>query len=789
MIASPVGVFVLLPLFACGVGIVMAWQGQLALHTVLDTIVLDNFFTQSTQASRRTQRILGQALALSTRWQRFLKKHKGAPPRELMAQTLVDLMSEREGIAWMSYGRDDGKFWGVFRNLEGDYIFTQRIVQPGGYNDLKDYKVTAKGLVLLRHRPRYSYDHRKRSWYKFGKRQKGPAWTKPYTFYVTGIAGISCVEPLVIGKMAGVTTVDYSLNSLSKFVERLNASRQGSAFLFTKDQVLLAYPGSRHDMMGHYAHGKAGLPKANQHPNKLLRAFFKTPEVLNIKGKKPKQFEFLYEKKRIFANITPSPIDEHLTWYVGAFIPRAKLVAPVKQHRQDAIEIALLTLLISLQLGGLISWQIWRSREALRKANDATQRAVAATQKAEEEAYALGSYTLLRLIGGGGMGEVWEARHQMLARPAAIKLIRGDILTSKQNDPALILKHFEREAKATARLTSPHTVRLFDYGTSDEGHFFYVMELLRGLDLRQLVLKQGPQRVGRVVHVMRQVSLSLAEAHKNGLVHRDLKPANIFLCALGTQLDFVKVLDFGVVHIDNDTETNQTAIGTPSIMAPEQIKGETQLDGRSDLYALGCLAHWMLTGENVFGKDSVTNVLAKHLKQPAPSVRLKCPFPVPDELDELILGCLSKDREHRPANAETLMRMLDNIPIPVEQAWDAEAIQTWWSTHFPALQAVGWHAHALEERLITTPIPAEHPTLRTPSPHPSMFFPSDTKRLYVAPSEFQPARLPPKPTLPSFDSPPQPFDAAHHEDDSLITQAEKGITIQTLHKTAFLKKQ
>ena len=754
-LSSPLAILLLLPIFACGIGILMAWQGHLALHTVIDGISRDRFFSQSKQAVRRTRQILRQAPVLQARWQRFLQRNNGVPPLDKMGQHLVDLMSQREGISWISYGRDDGKFWGVFRNLKGEYILSQRFVLPNGFNDLKDYRVSPKGLHLVRHKPRFKYDHRVRKWYKIALRNRQLNWTKPYTFFASGAPGISSVKQIVTKGVRGVTTVDYSLNTLSKFVEKLNASQQGSVFLFTQERVLLAFPGGRHKMMGLDGKGLARMPKASAHPDPILRAFFETPNIRRLHRRKARQFEFMHQHSRIFGSIMPSSIDQNLTWYVGAFIPRAKLVAPVQKHKRDALEIALLTLFLSLQLAGLLSWRVWRNRAALKRAHQATQ-------QAEREAYELGSYSLVKCVGGGGMGEVWEAEHQMLARPAAIKLIRSEIMTSGQHDPELILKHFEREAKATARLSSPHTVRLYDYGTSDDGHFFYVMELLQGLDVRQLVLSQGPQHTGRVVHVLKQICMSLAEAHNNGLVHRDLKPANVFLCAQGTQLDFVKVLDFGVVHIDSDPELDSQAVGTPSIMAPEQIHGNQPIDGRTDLYAVGCLAHWMLTGSNVFGDDSVSKVLERHLREPPPSPREGARFPIPDELEELVLGCLAKNQQHRPANAETLLRMLDAVPIPKTQLWDDEAIQAWWSTHFSALQAVGWHAHGLEERLLTTPVPAAHPTLKTPAP--VQISPSETERIAIKPSLFV-AR------------------------ESQNTVNESGFTIRTLHKTAPLKKK
>jgi serine/threonine-protein kinase len=216
------------------------------------------------------------------------------------------------------------------------------------------------------------------------------------------------------------------------------------------------------------------------------------------------------------------------------------------------------------------------------------------------EANELGQYVLEEKIGGGGMGEVWRARHRLLIRPAAIKLIRPQM----SGDPELLLRRFEREARATAALKSPHTVQLYDFGATEDGRLYYVMELLDGLDLDTLVRQYGPLPVERVVHLLRQVCSSLQDAHGNGLVHRDIKPANVVVSRAGTTFDFAKVLDFGLVKLDAARDeddavklsTEGSAGGTPAFMAPEVVLGVADTDHRVDLYALGCVGYWLLTG-------------------------------------------------------------------------------------------------------------------------------------------------------------------------------------------------
>jgi len=297
----------------------------------------------------------------------------------------------------------------------------------------------------------------------------------------------------------------------------------------------------------------------------------------------------------------------------------------------------------------------------------------------------MGSYKLEELIGRGGMGEVWRARHQMLARPAAIKLIRPERLGT--SDGRVLRRRFEREARATATLRSPHTVELYDYGVSETGVFHYVMELLDGLDLERLVREHGPQPPERVVRILRQVCRSLDEAHAVGLVHRDIKPANIYLCRYGRELDFVKVLDFGLAieraHGNDDTQLTQqgSVVGSPAFMAPEMSTDSSAIDGRADLYSLGCVAYWLLSGKLVFEGDSPMEVLVKHARDEATPIDQLCEFELPSELSATVMSCLAKNPSQRPSSAAELCNELGRLEFP--EPWTAERIGRWWSLHDP----------------------------------------------------------------------------------------------------------
>jgi serine/threonine-protein kinase len=298
----------------------------------------------------------------------------------------------------------------------------------------------------------------------------------------------------------------------------------------------------------------------------------------------------------------------------------------------------------------------------------------------------MGSYQLGELLGRGGMGEVYKASHRMLARPAAIKLIRPEMLGG--TDPAVASRavaRFRREAEAAAHLRSAHTVDLYDFGVTDDQTLYLVMELLDGMDLESLVRQYGPMPGSRVVHVLRQVCESLEEAHLRGLVHRDIKPANIHIGRVGCREDFVKVLDFGLVKSAavGPAQTLATIegviMGTPAYMAPEMALDD-RVDGRADLYALGCVAYYLLTGDQVFTGDSVLKVITQHLQATPvpPSERTELPIPAP--LEQLVLACLAKKPEDRPQTAQQLARALNAIE---GMTWSEQDAHRWWSQHHP----------------------------------------------------------------------------------------------------------
>jgi eukaryotic-like serine/threonine-protein kinase len=302
----------------------------------------------------------------------------------------------------------------------------------------------------------------------------------------------------------------------------------------------------------------------------------------------------------------------------------------------------------------------------------------------------LGSYRLEEPLGQGGMGEVFRATHQMLARPAAVKLIRSEVLRSSTPAAArVITERFRREAEAAASLRSPHTISLYDFGVAQDGTFFLVMELLDGLDLETLVERFGSVPPERAVFLLRQACDSLAEAHTRGLVHRDVKPSNIFTCRMGLDVDFVKVLDFGLVKAIGEGDQQSTLLtapdsttGTPAYIAPEIVRGEGEPDHRVDIYTLGCVGYWLLTGRLVFEAPNAIQLMYQHANGTPVPPSQRSELPIPPALDNVILACLAKHPKDRPQNALELSRLL-KASVP-QGSWDDERAHRWWNRHHPA---------------------------------------------------------------------------------------------------------
>lgn len=305
-----------------------------------------------------------------------------------------------------------------------------------------------------------------------------------------------------------------------------------------------------------------------------------------------------------------------------------------------------------------------------------TQRLKQRIDKTERKLQYLGEYELLEKIGAGGMGEVYRARHALLRRDTAIKLLRpgvGDVAIAR----------FEREVQMTSQLANPNTIQIFDYGRTPEGIFYYAMEYLSGIDLSNLVKRFGPLPDGRVQYLLLRVCESLSEAHTAQLIHRDIKPSNIMITCRGGISDAVKVLDFGLVRHLADANKTMTiegnVAGTPAYMSPEATQNPKLVDARSDIYSLGCVAYYLLSGQQVFVGTSPVEVCWKQVRETARPLQEVVSQPISDELVQLVMKCLAKDPADRPQTIDEFRDLLDDV-IP-RSRWSRKEADKWWAEH------------------------------------------------------------------------------------------------------------
>ena len=358
---------------------------------------------------------------------------------------------------------------------------------------------------------------------------------------------------------------------------------------------------------------------------------------------------------------------------VGAWVPVTEFGLGVVTEMEVAeafrplrrLRVVFGSLTLLLGIAGVVAMSM------LRRSEVSARRAAKAEQKLRE----LGQYNLERKLGEGGMGAVYLATHRVLRRKTAVKLIRGEMSPDA-------VRRFEREAQITCNLTHPNTVSLYDYGKAQDGTIYFAMEFLRGKDMEHIVRDHGPLPPARVIHFLAQAAGSLAEAHAASLIHRDIKPGNLFVCERGGIADFVKVLDFGIAKRTEPgaAETSPGMItGTPLYIAPECVLGRGTPDARADLYSLGCVAWFLLTGRPLFMNDAVMAVLMAHVKEPVPSLREAVAGPLSEDLERLVLRLLAKSPDDRPASAAQLLRELQACAD--WGRWTQDDARAWWAAH------------------------------------------------------------------------------------------------------------
>jgi serine/threonine protein kinase len=687
-LASPRGVLITVPLLVALVGIGVTLVGQHALENTSLAMARDRFVEQTASASQRMTQALEQADPVLDRIAELQATRSSSSPTLEFALVLRNLVAGRPGMTQAYAAFPDGTFQGVYVHDDGQLRFQESRVDSAG-GTFHHYRFASGGLVRERDEAT-DYDPRKRAYYAVALRKGKRAWTSPYPFFTTRHTGVTRVEPLFAagGALESVIAVDFDVSALSSFMAGAESS-DVHALVFGEDGVVLAYP--------HAAAKIAGLKPTDHALNfrdigdPTLNAFF---AGLPKSGEVSTQDFWRFEvgKDGMLAAVAPIGGEAGPRWQVASIVAEQSFLRALNTHRRQSLLIAAGALLAAIGTAWFFARHIVQARRAVAIAR-------AAADQATRQAMELGSYTLLECLGKGGMGEVWRAEHRLLARQAAIKLINAEL--TQVADMGQIQERFKREAQTIASLRSRNTVEIFDYGVTSDGTFFFVMELLDGIDLDSLTEKFGPQPASRVVTLLLQACNSLAEAHDAGLVHRDIKPANIFVCRAADEVDVVKVLDFGLVRAPNKSDEETRALsavlpenwanaadptrltqqgsylGTPTFIAPEQALGQ-EVDARADLYALGCVAWWLLTGRLVFPANDVNALLVAHMTQAPPPLRPLVRGPLPAELEQLILRCLSKNPTERPASARELAQALREIRFAPTEVWTTELGETWW---------------------------------------------------------------------------------------------------------------
>ncbi|HUS27001.1 MAG TPA: serine/threonine protein kinase [Kofleriaceae bacterium] len=684
-LASPAGVLITVPVLVIAVGIGIMLLGRNATRTSTHSMARHQLVEQAQSVQSDVAYALDQADPLIKLVSVLAVRDR---PLDDTLVRLHDLLAARPGIAFLSISFPDGTFRGAQYNASRQIEVQESLVSP---SEARWFSVVDGKLQLLRTEP-HQYDPRKRGFYQLAVAKRARAWTEPYTFFRSHETGITCTEPLfdAMGNLQAVLTVDFDVGALSSFVARPGLD-QARTLVFTADGVILAYP----------AADRLGLPTSD----KLLRAEdLRDPAIDALFAAKPtstsRSQRFLDLDARdgeYLASVAPiggkrAGIEVPLDWYVATVVPARTLLGPTRKLERASIIASGGAMGIAVGLALILAWNLVRMRRQVQSAREEAR-------SAEARARELGSYRLVAKLGSGGMGEVWRAEHRLLARSAAIKLIRPDVLDS--DGISEIRERFRREAQVLASMKSRHTIAIFDYGVTNDSTFYYVMELLDGLDLESLIVRYGAQPAARVIEMLIQSCASLAEAHDHGLYHRDIKPPNLYLCRAADEVDIIKLLDFGIVQTVNELPRPVTRLsaapaletpkltqigamlGTPGFMAPEQILG-MQIDGRADIYSLGCVAWWLLTGNEIFTREGgEAKVLHRHIYEELPPLRERVRGWIPPELEAVVHACLAKEADDRPRDARELAKRLRAIPIPDDYVWTAERAQAWWRSYSP----------------------------------------------------------------------------------------------------------
>ena len=692
-LASPLGLAIIIPLF-----IVIGGGTSLGLSQVLIRRSLNEQAEQTTIAYSHA--VANTVSSMLEQAGPVLEHLRGIAmgPRDALMQTraLSGLVEARRGLSSIGWGTEDGTYFGLKRDGEQWRLLH---LSPDLFGNMQryEYHVSEGGVIgAAVANSGAPFDARQRGWYGAAKQATGRVWIDHLQISGPpgkgpGIEAIFCAEQLPsFGRQAGVAVVSFNLEALSQALEPLSDDPLVDNVLLTPDRTILAMP---HDWIppgtlppstsapapvSTTASAATDSTGSDESPAPDLAAFRAALPDLTAIGAGGARMTFLAHGEERQCIIMPCQVPGGPKLLLAQVISQNLLNGKAKEALAESLAWS-----ITVMLCGILTtwWFAARLAALKRKAQAQQQRAEAAEADLER----LGSYRLISKLGSGGMGEVWLGEHTFLARRAAIKRIAPSVFRDLSEDEReAISERFDTEARITAALRSRCTVELYDYGVARDGSFYYVMEYLDGINLGMLVDSYGPQPIERVVKLLIQVCGSLAEAHGYGLVHRDIKLENIFLCRRAEEVDLIKVIDFGIVRPPPKEPRQRHArdiVGTPTTIAPEQARGHA-LDGRADLYALGCVAFGLLTGREVFRAMNTNQLLQAHVETPPPRVS-EHRANVPPELDHIIALCLAKNPADRPASAHELAALLATVRVPPSEQWSDAMCRDWWTTCLP----------------------------------------------------------------------------------------------------------
>lgn len=660
-LAQPATVVLVLPLLVALAGGLTGWIGYRNVAASARAMAQDGVVEAAHQVSGLCTTLADEATNLSLHLATTVAAKGMARDLDRWAPALADCFAARPSLTWLSVSYPDGTFIGMTKEEE-TLTFVIQDQEDGGRR--RDWQWREGIFEPQGVRTQTGYDARQRPFYRLAVESGASGWTAPYRFFSTGLTGVSLGRPVYArdGTLLAVTSIDYTIDGISAIMDRLAGTLSDRILIHDHTGTVVADAGVAAEG-ARFAHKE--LLHLSDLRDDLAVAYASAPLATGTRT--------IPDGREVHVASMPVTSGD-LPWNVAVITDLAPRLRVARAYLLRSVLFTGLVVLIAGGLGVLYARHLVRMRGMVRKAR-------AAAAAAQAEAAEFGSYVLERRLGVGGMGEVWRARHRLLARPAALKLIKR---TAEHADDASVVARFEQEARLTAALTSLHTVTVFDFGHLDDGTCYYVMELLEGDDLDGFLKRQGFLPPEAVVHVLLQICDSLHEAHEAGLVHRDLKPANIFIARLGGDDSVVKVLDFGLVALAGAKRTPASGDrltmagfvqGTPGFMAPEQLRDEP-LDRRADIYALGCVAFWLLTGRAVFVAGNLMEELRQHLDQEAPEPATVARQPIPPLLNRLVHACLARDPAQRPASAEVLaaeVRACGIAPAFPTRLWDGRA--------------------------------------------------------------------------------------------------------------------